>query len=455
MSLFAASGCNEQTSYTTTDQRPVIDNPSPGIFGVAVDCANPGDCPREVAALYNPYNPEGAIICTGSNVGEVDGKTIIATNKHCVSGITNDCSRLVAEFPGQDGLSRAGGSCTRILAESPDPVVAREFTNLDYAFFVLDQKVDRPSFKMAARPLSDNSQVTVHYLDTSAQWRLSIRSTKCKTVMRHMLNTSYTDGENRIVTLWGCGTPHGSSGSAVLNDQGEMVAMIFGGPEADKMELSSVFADGWQKKIVAAESKTNLAVRLGCIDLPELGLKVDNADACVKPATLVDVAHILSAEDQKELVKLMSWSLDRFDRLDGSKVLAFEVVGSYSGKIALRENQQLIKALTVRPKCFNRTENWAWRYEKSSWRIVSDYDEYATLDYKVPVIYGFLESDDEMRLTVRFEMTTVPTTYEFNPNEVMQNARGQVRPVPAMHGDLAELPTFEAPPLGLCRGDRF
>ncbi|NJL24471.1 MAG: S1 family peptidase [Calothrix sp. SM1_5_4] len=153
----------------TLERGPRGQSAQPRIPFYKLKCADPASCSPSVGVLYI-RGPISAALCTGSVVGELNGRSLILTNKHCVHNLAHDplrCPGTVIEFPEAGGHPREGARCASVLGISPDTLNLQLLTGRDYAFILLDRKVRRPTLQITSRDLPDDEPLTFHHLDAS------------------------------------------------------------------------------------------------------------------------------------------------------------------------------------------------------------------------------------------------------------------------------------------------
>lgn len=183
----------------------------------SIQCDDQDNCSQSSAAILVYNSDRSAVdVCTAFLID----RDKIMTNSHCVKHFkpgSNCTASMKVIFPAN---KQEIAYCKSVIKKGDLK------KDLDYAVIKLDRRLNRKALKVSAEGLVDGdlySMESVH-VTNSLNARM-IRQAKCKAVQNSMAYPNYRTGKSAHVILGDCETQHGYSGSAIVNSNGEVVAI--------------------------------------------------------------------------------------------------------------------------------------------------------------------------------------------------------------------------------------
>lgn len=224
-------------------------------------------CPESTGVLFFSSLFK-ASTCTTWVAGELDGKTIVMTNKHCVENVRNCAEDLAFRFPG----TNESAQCQKILKISEFQLEDRKGRSTqapDYSIILLDRKLTAKSLPLSQEGLLARSPITIRKAWSTGNRSVEMKEHSCETGAPSVLARNYTTPTSPNISLIGCGVKSGVSGSPILNLKGEVAAIVSLGPKTDgtmsPSNQGTVTTDFNPKEFAVA---TNIS----CVEYSSLGL---------------------------------------------------------------------------------------------------------------------------------------------------------------------------------------
>jgi hypothetical protein len=276
-----------------------------------VKCADPRSCPEGVGILFNlekgPQGQDQYDWCTISLISD----RIVATNGHCIPAAVkadpNLCPQLMAvKFPSKSGKITTA-HCKQVLSwiDLNDPFMSTHIDVLkpDFAFIELAEQVDRTPLTIDASGISDGQALTIYSVDPLPDPAIggTIVSKTCVARQNTVIVPEFSYNLSEVASAQGCQIVPGNSGSAVLNNEGHLVALAHGRVPSmvDELKKHGI----WWDRSSVTESETYVAylTNFACLRLP-LGVE------SIRPP---DLSCTLEAKLQMESVGRRRWSEQR------------------------------------------------------------------------------------------------------------------------------------------------
>lgn len=177
------------------------------------ECASLGGaCPEGIARVFilNEKNPDKSSVCTGF----LNGNNRLVTNNHCISTL-QECKSTYISLYGSKGNESL--RCKSIVKTENDKKPLSQ-KSIDYTVLELDRSVSNISpFPLSRFSPYEGERLTSWVIDHMDRYQARITELSCT-----MSNRRYS------LELKNCPAIHGNSGSPIVNDYGEVVAVIWG-----------------------------------------------------------------------------------------------------------------------------------------------------------------------------------------------------------------------------------
>ncbi len=230
-----------------------------------VDCESNVHCGDSVGMLVTSgdslQDPQSGVggRCTAFVIGE----RFVMTNHHCIS-IGNHLSMTVL-FPETSKFPAENIRVSKIVGDTFTNTVAlsNDFYQ-DVAILELDRSTSRPSMNLSGRALKAGDTVTAVVVDPVESGGLS-KVKSCRVSGNGLADSEFDDHRAyRQVVLRDCPIISGNSGGMVLDAQGNVVAILFGNINAEKIFApESPIPAVWRNALVGAQF--SMANRMGCL----------------------------------------------------------------------------------------------------------------------------------------------------------------------------------------------
>lgn len=307
-----------------------------------------GGCPASTGVLFiSTYLESG--FCTAWVAGELEGKTVLMTNKHCVEK-SSDCSEdLAFKFP----ATGESAQCEKLLAVSQYALDNGGKIAIvpDYAIIQLDRKLNAQPLKLSQEGLPFESAVNVRKAWKMSSRSIEMREEKCSTGTTDWMVSDYKGATSPNISLYGCNVIGGNSGSPILNTKGEVAAIVQIGPKGEGLSFPSIPGlDAKDFDIDTFAVGTNLA----CIKNPELGLDHPAAGCEVVTGGEASRPKFSDMFNARIFLKLSIHDYAEFIREDDSGIFGWTVRPDDGGRVTSSGSQKPLLTLELTPKCFLR-----------------------------------------------------------------------------------------------------
>lgn len=184
------------------------------------------ECPEGLAKLVVSEGSD-QWKCTGFLISD----KILATNQHCLPKVNStnnnmDCGQSIqALFPAVGQKKAEAIKCKRVLSFSEGPS-SENVANLDFAFLELESSSSRKPFIIDHGGIKEHQKLTFWRID--GMLKSSIRKDNCSAIYNSLLFPFTNSTTSPVITLKNCLAEHGNSGSPLLNDKGNVVAILEG-----------------------------------------------------------------------------------------------------------------------------------------------------------------------------------------------------------------------------------
>ena len=364
-------------------------------------------------------------VCTAWKAGEKDGKTLMATNRHCVENLIGksdaECSsNLYVRFLEISGHESHNARCLKILTHS-DINTDGDFKLMkDFAFFLLDSNNSRPSIPIKQVKTEHKMPVTIESLNfNNDEYYKSVtfKSQECSLIKDSVLNIYSQYDYGPVLYAYGCNVIGGNSGSVMLNN-GSAIGVVYGGKansgKSQKMSLNKT------KKAESFEvGRVSFTSNFACSDVPYLGLKTN--------LNCVDVIdeNLTESINRAAPVFIQKSILIHYDSIkEGAELWAknnSKFIKWRKGPEKETENSDATSTIKIKliPDCVVKPEN------KEEW--LNDLQEYKNdygdivIDYQVPAWEMKISLDDYYRIENDIKSDNRNSTIKFNPAQLTEN----------------------------------
>lgn len=394
----------------------------------SVLCEKASDCHESVGALFLASSFSGR--CTSWIAGELDGLSVLATNRHCVEAITNCADQVFVKFPQVGKFSAESAACKTLLDKSPfeTRVTAsngEEISQvvLDYAFIQLDRKLSRSPLPLNREGIPFGQDLSTYYYDSSGPRDVIQKHIHCvSTVGANLVVSDYTSALAPNVALHGCAIKGGNSGAPVVNAGGQAVGIIQIGPKE-----GAVFADIPGVNSEFEINSIGVATNLACVNFQPLGLS-SAGPQCQAPArsTREIVNETISkAINPQELTRALMRSLVETLKADETRFVLWESEMSTGNGRVYGFEREPVAVLGTKPKCFYRPDDPHGKLASlmtKEFFILDKWSERANFSVPFAGISLAILLDKEGVMSMVTESKQVTVNFEFNPKQVVQNA---------------------------------
>lgn len=287
------------------------------------------NCPENIARL-SVKNESQNYSCTAFLVSP----HLVMTNSHCIGeDPITFCQSALLEFPPNKYHPYETRTC-REVKFSDYSIVPIDRRENDYAFFEINQPLLRSVFPMnQSSGIQDEKKYTTWVVDSLSDHKAEIKKYECLAVQNTFILPDFSQDFFPRVSLIHCPTKPGNSGSPLLNDQNELVGVIYGGTVKSLSDQSKIM----KGRLVS------VAYNLSCIDYADLNLtrekclheKIqspyhENLDIKISQEKINTYRTFLLENSEKKWFKYFKWS--SFEYQDGYLFLPSCLKAEFSPK---------------------------------------------------------------------------------------------------------------------------
>jgi hypothetical protein len=244
------------------------------------------NCPENIARL-TVRDESRKYSCTAFLVSP----HLVMTNSHCIGeDPVTFCQNALLEFPSNNYHPYETRRCREVTFShySLVPIDRREN---DYAFFEINQPLLRSVFPINQNlGIQDEKKYTTWVVDSLSDYKAEIKKYECLAVQNTFILPDFSQDFFPRVSLINCPTKPGNSGSPLLNDQNELVGVVYGGTIKSLSD---------QSKTLKGHLVT-VAYNLSCIDYPDLKL---SSEKCLHENALNPYIENLDKKMSQEKIK--------------------------------------------------------------------------------------------------------------------------------------------------------
>ena len=184
------------------------------------ECASfRGACPEGIARVFilNENNPDKSSVCSGF----LNGTNRLVTNNHCLSTLEDCKSTYISVYTGEGHESVR---CKSIVKSENDGKPLSQKV-IDYTVIELDRAVpDITPFPLSNYAPSTGEHLTAWVIDHMDAYQARITELSCSMA-----------GRTNSLELKTCPAIQGNSGSPIVNNFGEVVAVLWGSTVDDEI----------------------------------------------------------------------------------------------------------------------------------------------------------------------------------------------------------------------------
>lgn len=227
----AASSPNQAVSLVQVQKTSSFHQALTIVRSTSLRCENPADCPAQVALFLAADKPGGfekssdsVGACTAALVGE----DLVLTNSHCLPSAVKLLPELCAErvrliFPRTSGHPEETFACSQVLGFSEIPTDMSP----DLALLRLAKKTTRPFLPVNRSGVAGDTPLKSYKVNPDLSTFSGIlRAETCLSVANSYRMPIYRQASDPALVLGDCSAVPGNSGSPLLRQNGELVAVM-------------------------------------------------------------------------------------------------------------------------------------------------------------------------------------------------------------------------------------
>ena len=246
-----------------------------------VRCVQADKCPNTVGQLL-VLTESRISVCTATLVEE----DVVVANSHCFDLRDNQrrfidpealCRDTSIIFPENSASGHKVARCREVLHKSfilPSGLYA------DYLVLRLNEKLNRGFDRVVRSGLEDRQKLQLRKINPTRAGLGELEVLECEVVHRTAILPRATRKDFYLHVLRGCPIVPGNSGSSLVDDEGQIRALIFAGVLPIDTRSVSEFEARLHYK--ALEVRTSLAVNATCMNYPFRGTEPIDFARCEK-----------------------------------------------------------------------------------------------------------------------------------------------------------------------------
>lgn len=366
-----------------------------------VTCNGTASCNNSMAAMftldevktinYGYYTTRSTRygVCTSWKAGTYEGKTLMATNRHCVETVIDkggDCtSKIFFRFVKDDGQTQA--FCAKLVDYSDaDPDEDKFFLKKDLALIQLDRNISAPTIEIEQTKIKDNMMVSIDSIEWDTEFKSAAYKTQsCKIIQNTFANPySYTEFPPVFYTR-GCEVIKGNSGSVVKNRDNKAIGIVYGGTnktrkiyskndeptlEFNSRDNRSSYSKGKSKKEgVVSTSIINSAYSTNFACIQSKTLKIKEAPSCekVQPHDIEKMVALKTKENvyQLDIIRVNEVS-------EEAAKWASENMDTFQWKLNVQKDHRTHrKTYALTPSCLVKPFNEDYSIKLPTWTVTA------------------------------------------------------------------------------------
>ena len=252
------SGCGQSPEVVTI--QPVKKDPTVSQINAAKNgklfCDFYDEC-EPALAMISVATAEGIDRCSGFLISDHE----VLTNDHCLEAIPNResaCQGLLFAHFTHD----VNRGCKRVSVRSHQNGINSQ----DYAIIELDEPVkDRKPLQVSRRGFKNNEWATIFrvqagYDSKTESYNGNQTKLKCQASLKSLMNINVDSPLVPVMTFGDCAIQEGNSGSPMLNENGEVGAVVQGfltvkGDELSELLKPYLLDEGYGEMAIASQTR--------------------------------------------------------------------------------------------------------------------------------------------------------------------------------------------------------
>ncbi len=371
-------------------------------------------------------------MCTTWIAGEIEGKTVVFTNKHCVRKVFDCTEELAFRFPG----TKEFAECSRMLKISEFEIENANGTPAsvpDYAIILLDRKLIAKPIPISQKGLKPYAKITIRKAWKVGDRSIEMQQDSCEVGAPNMLNPNFTGEISPNTNLFGCKLKHGVSGSPVIDDQGRAAGIVqIGSNDNQGTTLPTLSGlDSTEFDI----NNYGVASNLACVNFPSIGLNAAPQGCSIETTQSAKQDNLKKLLEPGQMIKGFLPEYEKFIENDAFSLFGWEIRPDDGQLTGLRTGGQGLLAFELVPKCISRLEEpynhlTSDYYKKSSlgsWFGTWESEGY--LEANSPAWKATAKADKYGVLHMVYTAYSKPADYRFSPHDLATLKEGETATV--------------------------